>query len=443
MVAGRDEWALSKMTKSIRGWLAILGIAAGIGCAAFVVYGWRSEIADPPSQAASFSKDLVARGEVLAKAGYCGECHNGDPARPFAGGRGLETQFGTIYSTNITPDPETGIGNWSQAAFARAMREGVRKDGAHLFPAFPYDHFALLNDDDINALYAFFMTRAPVVAENRENTLPFPLNIRFLQAGWKLLFVKPPREPVSELSASEERGRYLAEGIAHCGACHTPRNLLGAEIASRHMDGADIDGWTAPGISDNSPTPISWTQQELTEYLRSGYSKSHGSAAGPMSPVIHGLSALPDDDIEAIANYLLLSVGKDKGNPDAVERHVLDIDAQETATPTTFSGERLYVTACATCHFNAETGALSERPELGLNSSLFLDTPDNLIHVILDGINAPDGAPGLVMPAFRNAFDDREIAAIVNYLRSSRTSLVPWGNVENRISEIRTKAAIQ
>ncbi|MDS7595471.1 cytochrome c [Agrobacterium tumefaciens] len=429
------------MAKSIRAWLAIVGIAALIGCAGFLAYGWRSDITDPPSQPASFSPELIARGEVLANAGFCGECHNGDPTRPFAGGRGLESQFGTIYSTNITPDPETGIGKWSQAAFARAMREGVRKDGAHLFPAFPYDHFALLNDDDINALYAFFMTRTPLVAENRESTLPFPLNIRFLQAGWKLLFVKQPREPETALTASQERGRYLVEGIAHCGACHTPRNLLGAEIASRHMDGADIDGWTAPAINGKSPAPTSWTPQELTQYLRSGYSKSHGSAAGPMSPVIHGLSALPDDDIEAISNYLLLSIGKEKAEPDAVERRALEVDAQRTDVHTASNGERLYVTACATCHFNALTGAIAQRPELGLNSSLFLDKPDNLIHVILDGINAQDGAPGLVMPAFRQAFDDREIASLVNYLRSSRTDLAPWNDVEGRISEIRTKAA--
>jgi mono/diheme cytochrome c family protein len=196
-----------------------------IGLAGFVVFAWWPAIAPvPPPAAASFAPTLVARGEVLAGAGYCATCHTAKGGALYAGGSPMVTGFGTIYSTNIIPDPETGIGSWSEAAFRRAMQEGVARDGSHLFPAFPYDHFTKLTDEDVAALYAFLMTRTPVSAPAHENTIPFPLNIRALQAGWKLLFFRPGRfEPDPARGADWNRGAYLAEGISHCGACHTPR----------------------------------------------------------------------------------------------------------------------------------------------------------------------------------------------------------------------------
>ncbi|MBP1881870.1 c-type cytochrome [Sinorhizobium mexicanum] len=415
-----------------------MGATAAAG---FVVYGWRPEIADAPSPGGTFTPELVAHGEVLAGAGYCGVCHTSDPEKPYAGGRGLVTQFGTIYPTNITPDPTTGIGSWSRSAFARAMREGVSRDGSHLFPAFPYDHFALLSDDDVDALYAYFMTRTPVRQANQANTLPFPLNIRCLQAGWKLLFFRPP-EPENAISqTAEARGRYLVEGIAHCGACHTPRNALGAEIADRSMDGADIDGWTAPGLNGTTPSPAGWGASDFYDYLRTGSSRLHGTAAGPMSPVVHqGLAKLPDDDIQAISQYLVTLGDGRTAQQEAAETRSLEQDAAKSASPLATSGERLYVTACATCHFNAGEKVADARPELGLNSALFLEKPDNLLHAVLEGVSAEDGKPGVVMPAFRT-MTDRDLAEIAKYLRSTRTDLPPWTNLEESVARIRSAGA--
>ena len=202
---------------------------AVLGAAAFAALAWRPAVApiQPPAPA-SFPSELVARGEILAAGGYCAACHTVKGGALNAGGYPMRSGFGTIYSTNITPDPETGIGTWSEAAFRRAMHEGVSRDGSHLFPAFPYDHFTQLTDADVAALYAYFMTRPPVPSPARANDLPFPLNMRALQAGWKLLFFRPGRfEPVPGRDAEWNRGAYLVEGLSHCGACHTPRNAAG------------------------------------------------------------------------------------------------------------------------------------------------------------------------------------------------------------------------
>src|SRR5215470_17690632 len=286
--------------------LLISVVALGcLGLAGFGVLAWRPAIAPVALVAAgSFAPELIAKGEALAGGGYCAECHTTKGGQTFAGGYAFATPFGVLYSTNITPDLETGIGTWSEAAFARALREGVSRDGSHLFPVFPYDHFTKLSDEDVQALYAYFMTRRPVHAPPRPNGIPFPFNIRYLQAGWKLLFFRPGRfEPDVTKSAEWNRGAYLALGLSHCGACHTPRNLLGAEKRNNAYGGAVIDNWFAPPLTAANPAPAPWTQDELYDYLRTGASVLHGTAAGPMSPVIEGLRGLPDSDVRAIATY--------------------------------------------------------------------------------------------------------------------------------------------
>src|SRR5260370_119863 len=245
---------------------------------------------------------LPAPATVHPGGGYCAECHTAKGGRTCAGGYAMATPFGVIYSTNITSDPETGIGTWSEAAFARAMQEGVARDGSLLFPAFPYDHFTKLSDDDVQALYAFFMTRAPVRSPAQEDGLPFPFNIRYLQAGWRLLFFRSGRfEPDARKSAEWNRGAYLAGSLSHCSPRHTPRNLLGAEKAGDAYAGAAIDNWIAQPLTAANPAPVPWTQEELFSYLRNGVSVLHGSAAGPMAPVVHGLAALSDQDVRALA----------------------------------------------------------------------------------------------------------------------------------------------
>jgi mono/diheme cytochrome c family protein len=421
----------------------LLVCVLGLGFLGALVLGalaWRPAIAPmaPPSPV-SFPPDLIAKGEALAGGGFCAECHTVKGRPSFAGGYPMPTPFGVVYSTNITPDRETGIGDWSEAAFARAMREGVARDGSHLFPAFPFDHFTMLSDDDIQALYAYFMTRAPAHAPARTNGLPFPLNVRYLQAGWKLLFFKPGRfQPVADKNAAWNRGAYLALGLSHCGACHTPRNVLGAEKTREAFAGAVIDNWIAPPLTAANPAPAPWTQSELQSYLRNGVSTLHGIAAGPMSPVVHGLAALPDADVRAIAAYFA-----DVNHSD--DRLALVSPAVARAMSYASIGvglefdpdARLYSAACASCHYNSGQAPLAARPDLALNSAVSLPDPTNLIQVVMHGVSAHEGIPGVVMPSFAQAMSNADIARIAAYLRRTRTSLPPWPDLETKIASIR------
>jgi mono/diheme cytochrome c family protein len=418
-------------------WFVSLGL---LGLFGFSVLAWRPAIAPiAPPLPGSFRPDLVTKGEALAGSGYCAECHTAKGGQKFAGGYAMATPFGVIYSTNITPDSETGIGTWSEAAFARAMHEGVAQDGSHLFPAFPYDHFTKVSDEDVKAIYAYLMTRAPVGARAPANTIPFPLNIRALQEGWKILFFRSGRfEQVAGKSAEWNRGAYLALGLSHCGACHTPRNLLGAEKSGDPYAGAIVDNWIAPPLTDANPAPVPWTQEELLSYLRNGASVLHGTATGPMSPVVHGLSALPESDVQAIATYFadidhagerLASV-----NP-AVAR---SMSYAPLGTGQDFDADaRLYTAACASCHYNSGQAPLAVRPDLALNSAVNLSDPTNLIQVVLHGISAEEGIPGVVMPSFARALSDADIARIAAYLRRTRTNLPPWPDLDKKIVAIR------
>jgi len=364
--------------------LLIAVVALGcLGLAGFGALAWRSAIVRVvPPAAESFEPELVAKGEALAGGGYCTECHTTKGGQKFAGGYAFETPFGVIYSTNITPDPETGIGTWSEAAFRRAMHEGVSRDGSHLFPVFTYDHFTKLSDDDVRALYAYFMTRPAVHAPARPSGISFPFNIRYLQAGWKLLFFRPGRfEPDTTKSAEWNRGAYLALGLSHCGACHTPRNLLGAEKAGNVYGGAVIDNWVAPPLTAASPAPAPWTHDELYDYLRTGASKLHGSAAGPMSPVIQGLAALPDSDVRAIATYFADVDRAEDRLPSVSGAVTLAMSSAAAKEGTRFDPDtRLYTAACASCHYNAGTAPLAARPDLAHNSAVHLSDPSDPGH---------------------------------------------------------------
>jgi mono/diheme cytochrome c family protein len=425
--------------------LLIAVIALGcLGLAGFGLLAWRPAIAPvAPPASGSFPPELIAKGEALAGGGYCAECHTPKGGQNFAGGYAFATPFGVIYSTNITPDPETGIGTWSEAAFRRAMHEGVSRDGSHLFPVFTYDHFTRLSDDDVRALYAYFMTRKAVHAPPRPSGIPFPFNIRYLQAGWKLLFFRPGRfEPDAAKSAEWNRGAYLALGLSHCGACHTPRNLLGAEKASGAYAGAAIDNWIAPPLTAANPAPAPWTREELYDYLRTGASKLHGTAAGPMFPVVQGLAALPDSDVRAIATYFA-DVDKAADRLPSISAAVSHAMSYSSASPNErFDPDaRLYTAACASCHYNAGSAPLAARPDLALNSAVHLPDPSNLIQVILRGITAEEGLPGVVMPAFGGALSDADVARIAAYLRRTRTSLPPWPDLVTKIAALRRQSA--
>ncbi|HMA09136.1 MAG TPA: cytochrome c, partial [Ramlibacter sp.] len=263
-------------------------LLSAVGCSSLDRQG-PIEGATVPVQS-QFDRSLVRKGQLLAAVGDCSSCHTTRDGQPYAGGVPLRTQFGTIHGTNITPDPETGIGTWSEAAFRRALREGVSRDGHLLYPAFPYDHFTHLTDEDIGALYAFFMTRDPVRSQPLSNRLVFPLQFRPLIAAWNALYLrKGPLPQQDSQSAEWNRGAYLVQSLAHCAACHSPRDALGAEKPDAYLAGGEAEGWHATALNRQSPSPVPWTVPALATYLRTGLVADHAITAGPMQDVVHNL----------------------------------------------------------------------------------------------------------------------------------------------------------
>jgi mono/diheme cytochrome c family protein len=308
------------------------------------------------------------------------------------------------------------------------LREGVSRDGSHLFPAFPYTHFTKLSDDDVAALYAYFMTRPPVVSATRPNTLRFPFNVRALQAAWKLLYFERGRyEAQPGHSPVWNRGAYLAEGITHCAACHTPRNAAGAERRDAPYAGAPFDGWLAPALSAANPAPLPWTQRDLADYLRRGESESHGAAAGAMAAVVHqGLAALPDADVQALATYFADrndSASRQRGTAPALSRamarRLVDIGRE------TEPGANLYASACASCHFSPAPLPGTVSGSLALSTALTSDDPSNFILTVMEGLGG-GSTPGPYMPGFAASLTDTDIANLGAYLRHTRTDLPPW-----------------
>jgi nicotinate dehydrogenase subunit B len=416
---------------------ALLAGAIGI---AMAVLPWRSIAPIVRPDASVFSVVTIERGRQLAALGDCAVCHTEINGIVNAGGRAIETPFGTIYSTNITPDIETGIGNWSYPAFERAMREGIHRDGHHLYPAFPFTHYAKATDADLQALYAYLMAQAPVHAKNRKQALGFPFNWRPLMAGWNALFHSAdPFVPDATRSAIWNRGAYLVEGLGHCGACHSPRNALGAERANAYLAGGFAEGWDAPPLTSLSHAPIPWNEDELFAYLRTGESTFHGVAAGPMAPVVRELKALPDDDIRAMAVYLGSFNAAAIGQPDR-EAMAARLE-RSTGTPAASAfpvGLRLYEGACAVCHQVGGPPLFGSRPSLALNSNLHAAVPDNLIQVILHGIAAPASSDLGYMPAFKDAMNDDQLAELITYLRRQFAPDKPaWAGVEAAINRIR------
>jgi mono/diheme cytochrome c family protein len=417
----------------IGGALAAL-VIAGAGVAAALV--WRPAIAaiDPPAPQ-SFDPPLVKRGRELAALGNCNDCHTVRGGKNFAGSLPVPTPFGTIFSTNITPDPETGIGRWSEEAFRRAMRSGVDRDGRHLYPTFPYDHFTNVTDEDDRALYAYLMTREPVVAAARANELRFPFNQRMVVAGWKLLFLRRETyQPDPAKSAEWNHGAYLVEGLAHCGSCHTPRNALGAERAHVAFSGGEADDWSAYAINTKSPAPVAWNADALFFYLRNGWHPDHGTARGPMAEVVSNLAAVPASDVHAIAVYMA-----DVFGAPGTERSREAVVAQAKSAPANAAdpqGAAIYAAACAGCH---ESG----RPppfggiNLALSSAVSAPDPRNLVNIVLAGVRPVEGERSPIMPGFAGTMNDQQIAVLVNYLRSRFTSQPPWSGLETTIQEAR------
>lgn len=415
--------------------LGAIGVLA-VAIVALLAVAWRPAfppIAPPPPTA--FPRELVSRGEMLAAAANCIDCHTRPGGPAGAGGKPLITGVGLFHSTNLTPDAETGIGAWSEGAFLRALREGVSRDGRHLFPVFPYSHYTRLEDADIGALYAYFMTRPAVRAPNRPNELSFPTDVRPLLALWKFLFFKRgPYRPDPTHDAPWNRGAYLAEGLAACATCHTDRNGLGAEQVGHPYAGAMADGWFAEAL-DINPAPARWTEAELFAFLRHGDSPPHGVPVGPMRGVVRGLAKLPDDDLRAMAVYLASLNG-----PFAAPVEPALALATTPAPPKTDlqrQGKAIYLQHCASCHGAPGSPPTVARSPLGLNAALWNRyRPYNLLRAVLDGIDGQDGLPG-AMPAFRDKLSDQELAALATYLRAAYTTLPPWGAIEELVRSTR------
>jgi nicotinate dehydrogenase subunit B len=414
-------------------------VAACVGVAAAAL-PWRAIAPIIRPDASVYSAETIARGRQLASLGDCAVCHTTVNGVVNAGGRAIETPFGTIHSTNITPDSETGIGAWSYPAFERAMREGIHRDGSHLYPVFPFTHFAKATDADLQALYAWLMAQAPVRAETPKNALAFPFNWRPLLAGWNALFHQPGVfEADASKSAPWNRGAYLVEGLGHCGACHSPRNALGAENDKTYLAGGFAEGWEAPALTSLSQAPVPWSEDELFAYLRSGESRFHGVAAGPMAPVVKELGALSDQDIRAMAVYLASFNDNALGKPaeDALATRLETSTGSRVAlaSPT---GARLYQGACAVCHAVGGPPLFGSRPSLALNSNLHSAVPDNLIQVILHGITMPASSDLGYMPAFKDSMTDAQIAELVGYLRQQfAPGKPPWSGVSAAVSQAR------
>ncbi|HKA46452.1 MAG TPA: cytochrome c [Burkholderiales bacterium] len=416
---------------------------------ALVAAGWLGGCISQPAgtdeapKTLSFEPAAVERGAQLAAIGNCIVCHTAPGGQPYAGGRALKTPFGIIHGTNITPDPETGIGRWSEGAFARAMRQGVDRDGRHLYPAFPYDHYTKLTDEDVRALYAFVMTREPVSAGRPANQLSFPFNIRSLIGLWKRLYFEPGAfVPDSGQNAEWNRGAYLVQGLGHCGACHTPRNVLGAEKNDLYLAGGEAEGWHAPALTGASPAPEPWTTDYLFRYLRGGLTDRHDAPAGPMASVVHNLAAVPEQDVRAIAVYVAAQM-----DPPTPERRSLRAEAgaptrTEGGDSTLQAGATIYAGACGACHDNGRIAPYSgDALQLTYSTSVNLPTPSNFIHIVLDGVMPRDGEPGPWMPGFRGALTDGQLAALTLYARSRFGSGPPWRDVEGEVRKARTSGA--
>jgi mono/diheme cytochrome c family protein len=379
---------------------------------------------------AGYDRAEVVRGAALAALGNCRTCHTADGGAAYAGGKPLQTPFGTIYSTNLTPDPETGIGRWSADDFRRAMHEGVSRRGRHLYPAFPYDHFTRVTDEDVAAIYAFVMTREPMRARRPPNRLVFPANVRPLLAVWKFLYFEPGRFVArAGQSAEWNRGAYLVEGLAHCGACHTPRNAAGAEKKDEPLSGGEAEGWHAPALAAASRAPVPWTEQALYAYLRTGFDADHGLAAGPMAPVADSLATVPEADVRAIAVYLADLAGAPRAPITAASnRAASDDDA---------AGAIVFTGACATCH-HANDGIPGVRPvPLAVTSSVNDPSPRNALRIVSEGLRPDSGEPGAMMPAFASELTDAQIVAVVQYLRAHFSDRPPWNDVDETLRRIR------
>jgi mono/diheme cytochrome c family protein len=387
-----------------------LAIFAGVAVALTAVVSAKAGDSDPQE----FTQ--IERGRYLAVLSDCASCHTVPGSnQPFAGGRAIETPFGNIVAPNITPDPETGIGSWSDDAFDAAIRKGLRRNGSRLYPAMPYTAYTQMSQDDVLAIRAYLDTVTPVRNAVVANTLPFPFNIRASMRVWNALYFKQgDYKPDTRKSAEWNRGAFLVDGPAHCGACHTPKTFLGGDRADQYLRGGFLQGWSAPDITGDARVGLGgWSADDLVAYLKGGHNRV-SAATGPMAEVVSlSTEHMTDPDLKAIATYLKSLSGK----PD----HPQTLSKDD---PAMVSGAAIYRDQCSACHGIDGKGVAELFPSIVDSSMVKSDDPTTSIRIVLRGARsvgtqAQPTAPG--MPSYGRQLDDAQIAAVLTYMRNA------WG----------------
>lgn len=357
----------------------------------------------------------LRRGQYLVRLGDCLSCHTAPDGQPFAGGLGLNTPFGVIYSSNITPDKNVGIGSWTKDQFYAAMHDGIRADGQHLYPAFPYPWFRRVGREDDDAIFAYLQTLPASNAQPPSNALPFPFNQRRLLAVWNTLFLdRNANAPDSQQSAEWKRGADIVQGLGHCSGCHTPKNAFGADRKSQDFHGAVVDNHVAPDLTGNLRTGLgSWSVEDVAQYLKDGRN-ARESAGGPMADVItFSMAMLSDEDRHAVATYL-------KALPASADENSTAPDAAAMQR-----GAAIFSDACSSCHLSDGRGQPGYFPPLGHNAVVQQNDPSGVLHIVLAGSRVGPGTKivsPMTMPSFAWKLSDREIADVLTFLRNS------WGN---------------
>ncbi|HEX4197364.1 MAG TPA: cytochrome c [Caulobacteraceae bacterium] len=363
--------------------------------------------------------DLITRGRYLTQAADCQVCHTAEGGTPFAGGRAFKTPFGALYSPNITADPATGIGTWSDADFVRAVHQGIAKDGSHLYPAFPYESYTLLTDDDAVAIKAYLFSLPKVTATPPPNVLSFPFNQRWLMAIWSLIYNPNQRfQPHTDRSPAWNRGAYLTEGLGHCGDCHTARNLAEALDNRRKFAGAVNEGWRAYNITADSASGVGgWSDADLAQYLSTGHAAGRGSAGGPMAEVVDvSLSKLTPADIQAIVAYLRTVPAIASADLPAPRVDAASEAPKVMAAGYDPRGKQIFEEACASCHSWSGVSPLTSYATLTGNRAVNDPSGDNVASIVIAGEQRKTANGVVMMPAFGNAYSDTEIAAVSNYV---------------------------
>jgi mono/diheme cytochrome c family protein len=367
--------------------------------------------------------EMIARGRYLAIAADCAGCHTKPGGKPYAGGVALETPFGTLVAPNITPDRDAGIGAWTDDEFVAALHEGRGRDSIRLFPAMPYPAYSKMTRFDALAIRAYLRTIQPAPDKIEPNQLPFPLNLRSNMAVWNALNFKPRSlEPDPSKSSEWNRGRYLVDALGHCGTCHTPKTLLGADKESAYLEGGTLQGWFAPNITADTRKGIgSWSADEIVSYLKTGANRDAIATGDMTEEIVHSSSKLSDDDLKAIAAYLKSLVPVQESTPQALAAF----------DPRMMAGQAIYKDNCAGCHADAGTGTSGLFARLAGSHTVQSDDPTTLIHVVLTGSQgaATAGAPtSPAMPSFDWRLDDAQVASVLTYIRNS------WGNAATVVS---------